>query len=481
MTVNINGTDSLSGIDSCTAPVSLSTEGAGQSGSGTCTDLAGNVSAAATASGIKIDLTAPTLTFGAASPAANAAGWNNTDVSVPFTAADVLSGVDITSPAVSPLVLSAEGSAVTGTVTVADLAGNNAVLTSPAVKIDKTPPLVSASSTPGPNANGWNNTDVTVNFAAVDGLSGVGPFSDPVTVTTEGAGQLISGTATDLAGNLGGASVTLSIDKTAPIVSDVMGTPNPVEIDISSEVTATVSNPTQAGAPIVAADFQIEGGAFTAMAAVDGFGDLTESVTSAPVLPSFSPASVQTICVQGTDAADNVSDLECTLLVVFDPSGGFVTGSGFINSPSGAYTPNDPLDEDFTGKANFGFVSKYKKGATTPIGETEFRFKVADLNFHSTSYDWLVVAGAKAQFKGDGTVNGQFGSNNTSGYGFLLTATDGQQPGGLGTDKFRIKIVDKFTDTVLYDNVAGESEDIDDAMPTTVAGGSIVIHKKAVK
>ena len=81
---------------------------------------------------------------------------------------------------------------------------------------------------------------------------------------------------------------------------------------------------------------------------------------------------------------------------MFDPEGGFVTGGGWINSPEGAYT----ADPTLTGKANFGFVSKYKKGATTPTGETEFQFRVADLNFHSDIYQWLVVAGARAQYKG---------------------------------------------------------------------------------
>ena len=58
----------------------------------------------------------------------------------------------------------------------------------------------------------------------------------------------------------------------------------------------------------------------------------------------------------------------------------------------------------------------------------------------------------------------------------LLTATDGQLPGGGGLDKFRIKIWNKATNTVVYDNVAGGSEDIDSASPQVIAGGSIVIH-----
>ena len=57
--------------------------------------------------------------------------------------------------------------------------------------------------------------------------------------------------------------------------------------------------------------------------------------------------------------------------------------------------------------ASFGFVSKYKKGATIPTGQTEFQYKVGSLNFHSTDYQWLVIAGARAQYKGTGTINGQ--------------------------------------------------------------------------
>ena len=77
-------------------------------------------------------------------------------------------------------------------------------------------------------------------------------------------------------------------------------------------------------------------------------------------------------------------------VVVYDPEGGFVTGGGWVDSPQGAYVP----DPSLTGKATFGFVSKYKKGASVPTGQTEFQFKAGDLNFHSTSYDWPLVTGS---------------------------------------------------------------------------------------
>lgn len=154
------------------------------------------------------------------------------------------------------------------------------------------------------------------------------------------------------------------------------------------------------------------------------------------------------------------------LVAVYDPAAGFVTGGGWISSPEGAYT----ADPSLVGKATFGFVSKYQKGAAVPTGQTEFQFRVAGLNFKSSSYEWLVIAGARAQYKGTGTING------AGNYGFMLTAIDGQLPGGGGTDKFRIKIWDKATDTMIYDNMLGSSDTND---PTTVlGGGSIVIHKK---
>ncbi len=133
---------------------------------------------------------------------------------------------------------------------------------------------------------------------------------------------------------------------------------------------------------------------------------------------------------------------------------------------AGSYTANTSL----TGRGNFGFESKYLRGATTPTGQTEFQFQVGNLNFHSTLYQWLVVSGqAMAQFKGEGTING------AGRYGFLVTAIDGQNPGGGGTDKFRIKIWDiNSGSTVIFDNQMGASES--GSAATAIAGGSIVIH-----
>ena len=196
----------------------LTTEGDSVTGTVTVTDLAGN-SATFTSPAFNIDKTAPTLSWGTATPAPNAAGWNDTDVSVPYTVADGLSGVDPSSPS-SPLVLTAEGSDVTGTVTVTDLAGNSATFTSPAFNIDKTAPTLTwGTATPAPNAAGWNDTDVSVPYTVADALSGVDPSSpsSPLVLTTEGDSVTGTVTVTDLAGNSATfTSPAFNIDKTPP-------------------------------------------------------------------------------------------------------------------------------------------------------------------------------------------------------------------------------------------------------------------------
>jgi hypothetical protein len=89
------------------------------------------------------------------------------------------------------------------------------------------------------------------------------------------------------------------------------------------------------------------------------------------------------------------------------------------------------------------------------------------MTFRSVAYDWLVVSGARAQYKGTGALNGE------PGYSFILTATDGDQSGGGGIDRFRLKVWG--SNGVIYDNQmnAADSEN-----PTTaLGGGSITIHK----
>ena len=242
-------------------------------------------------------------------------------------------------------------------------------------------------------------------------------------------------------------------DSEGPVTSNVAADPNPVGVGADINLTATVDDTATGGSSIDSAEYSVDGGAWQPMVSSDGaFGEVTEDVVG--TIPAFDTPDIHKVCIRGMDEAGNVGSEECILLAVYDPEGGFVTGGGWIASPEGAYK----ADPSLTGKATFGFVSKYNKKTKLPEGNTEFVFHAADLNFHSSSYEWLVVnqAGSNAQFKGAGTMNGQ------GDYKFMLWAGDDEP------DTFRIKIwwEENGTEHVVYDN----------GMDQPIAGGNIVVH-----
>jgi hypothetical protein len=169
-----------------------------------------------------VDNTGPVVT-GTKTPAANAAGWNNSNVAIAWTATDVGSGVK-TGPTPSADSVTSNTAGITKTSTATDNLGHTSS-GSVAVKLDKMPPSIDATRTPAPNGFGWNNTDVTVGFTCSDALSGIKSCSGggSVTVSTEGANQSVPGEAVDNADNRNAAGVTgINIDKTRPSLT---GTP----------------------------------------------------------------------------------------------------------------------------------------------------------------------------------------------------------------------------------------------------------------
>ena len=147
-------------------------------------------------------------------------------------------------------------------------------------------------------------------------------------------------------------------------------------------------------------------------------------------------------------------------VVVYDASAGWVTGGGWIVSPAGAFADAPAL----TGKLTFGFVARYQ-ASTAPDGYAEFKLNVGKLDFRSTALDWLVVNGSTAQLQGRGTLNG------TGGYAFEVLAID-----GASSDAVRIRIWNRETGVVVYDNQRDEPLDSDAATP--LGGGSVQLHQR---
>jgi hypothetical protein len=251
-----------------------------------------------------------------------------------------------------------------------------------------------------------------------------------------------------------------------PVTSGGEAVPNPVQVASTVNLTALVEDTDY---DIASAEYSLDGGStWSPMDATDGsFNDeKTEEVIATLTAPEI--AGVYEVLVRGTSC--KLGEAETFFLTVYDPEGGFVTGGGWIWSPPGAYISNPDLE----GKANFGFVSKYKSGAEVPTGNTLFKFKVADFTFKSNDYEWLVVhvANAKAMYQGTGTING------VGNYRFKLSAIDADinENDSHEFDRFRIKIWDESSGTVEYDNAIGADDDFDDF--TELSGGSIVIHKQ---
>jgi hypothetical protein len=211
--VSYQCSDGGSGVASVDGPTTLSGEGAGQSVTGNCTDNVGN-SAHATFSPVNIDKTPPTINA-TRSPAANAFGWNNTDVTASYTASDGLSG--LTDPATGSFVFSTEGANQSHTFTVHDVAGNSSAATVGSVNIDKSAPSVTINA---PTAATYLlNQSVAASFVCSDAgspASGIdtctGPVNNGSNIDTSTVGShTFTVTAKDKAGNTAPQSVTYNV------------------------------------------------------------------------------------------------------------------------------------------------------------------------------------------------------------------------------------------------------------------------------
>ncbi len=250
--------DNLSGVVVCPEPTTLG-EGAGQDVSHVISDVAGN-SITSTYSQVNIDLTAPTLT-GVPVQSPNAAGWFSDDVTVAWSCADALSGIDGGCPADG--VIGGEGVGLTVSASVSDVAGNSTSSVSAGVDIDRTAPVTTADVMPG-----WSASDVFVSLVAGDNLSGVaetwfeldgGAARQGTQVAIFGSGvHTLRFWSVDVAGNVEAAStVTVLIDAAAPtITGEVSPAANAAgwhreDVTVSFTCSAGVSGVASCTSPVV--------------------------------------------------------------------------------------------------------------------------------------------------------------------------------------------------------------------------------------
>jgi hypothetical protein len=195
--------------------VTLQNEGANPAQMCAVTTTAG--SASTSTAEIRIDKTPPTIVPGALARGPDSNGWYNHGVSATFGGTDGVSGI---ASCGSATYTGPDGTNVNVTGTCRDNAGWQSSAPSPAFNYDATPPTVTGGGPARPpDANGWFNKAVVVNFSGTDALSG-GVTCPAVTYAgPDGGPAAVPSTCRDAAGNVSTGSVAINYDATAPSVS----------------------------------------------------------------------------------------------------------------------------------------------------------------------------------------------------------------------------------------------------------------------
>lgn len=269
------------------------------------------------------------------------------------------------------------------------------------------------------------------------------PFTFAVVVTDEG-------------GASGQTDVTVNVENVSPMLALLNGVPvAPVPTGLV-QFGGSFSDPSLVDVHALTIDCDHGGQGLPGTGSIDGTARTWTGACT------FTAPGIYHIRIEITDDDGGSDAVIADPVVVFDPDGGFVTGAGWFDSPAGAY----PSDPDLTARAHFGFVSRYKKGIPSPDGDTEFTIRDADLHFRSTSYEWLVVAGSQAQFRGTGEIDGN------PNYNFEILALDGD-PKSSG-DRIRVRIWHGASGALVYDNAVNGNNAPESS--SALIQGSIVIH-----
>jgi hypothetical protein len=371
------------------------------------------------------------------------------------TASGVISGTPTTLTAAAGYVVTATntGGSTTATVTIGVVAAAPTALTYSTNPATYTKGSAITSNTP--TSLGGAVTGYAISPALPAGLS----FN-----TTTG---VIAGTPTALAGatgylvtasNSGGsttATVTITVSSAANSAPTVGAITLPDGVKINTSVTGTATFADADASDVHTATWDWGDGTQSA-------GTVSEAAKTVTGSHTYALTNLYTVTLTVTDAAAASGQNWFRFANVYNPAtgAGYLSGSGQVNSPAGAFPSNPGLAGLITVSQ---ITVKYGTDGTLGALSNKFNFTYTpgSLSFNSTSVGWLVVSGTKAWLKGEGW-------SNVSGVSdmcyFLVSIIDSST----SADRVRVKIWSKTTGVVVYDSLKdGTGASLSDDTPPT--------------
>jgi DNA/RNA endonuclease G, NUC1 len=286
------------------------------------------------------------------------------------------------------------------------------------------------TATPGVWTLGGNINEpmgtYTVNVTFTDADGGKGSTSIVINVNKEDAALTISGPTSVAVAAVGGKSQAFTLNANVSEIADGAAG----DIRNAAPVTFQLT-PVGSALP-----------AYTCVASA-----ITPGTTAAPC--TFTDVNVDVYDVTAIIGGNYYKGGNKSVIAVYDPSLGFVSGSGTVSR-----TVNG---ETFT--ADFSVNLKYKKDGTAQGSLTYIEHHASgDVGLTSNSMGALAVVGSEAKMTGTGTLNG-LGS-----YSFLARFIDMGEPGS--NDSLGLRITDSSGNTI-----ADLTFD-----PVKLSGGNIQVH-----
>jgi len=218
--ISWSGTDPVSGVASCTAPLTYTgPDTANASSVGGCTDNAGN-SASPPPLAFRYDATPP-VTSAAPGRAPDANGWYNHALRIAWAGADPVSGIG---SCTSLLYSGPDAGAIARSGGCTDRAGNASPISSFRFRYDGSAPgSVGVAPARPPDHDGWYNHPLALRWFATDLLAGIASCTSLTYGAPGETGGRLVGSCADRAGNTSAAfPFTLRYDQAPPVVTSLV-------------------------------------------------------------------------------------------------------------------------------------------------------------------------------------------------------------------------------------------------------------------